>query len=55
MGTVTHGRLVNARALPLPALTYGVLPRQRQRDLGYATDGLIELIEQTAAAFYFFA
>ncbi len=52
VGTVTNGHLINARALPLPGLTYEVLPRQRERDLGYGAEALIELIVGASKVYY---
>ena len=47
VGTVTDGRIVNSVPLTYPGRTYGVLPRQYQRELGY---GSRELISSLVAA-----
>lgn len=41
VGTVTDGRVVNAVPLVFPGRTYGVLPRQYHRELGYGTRELL--------------
>lgn len=44
VGTVTDGRTVNAVPLIFPGRTYGVLPRQYHRDLGYGTRELLNAL-----------
>ncbi len=41
VGTVTDGRIMNAVPLAYPGRTYGVLPRQYHRSLGYGSRELI--------------
>lgn len=41
VGTVTDGRIMNAVPLEYPGRTYGVLPRQYHRSLGYGSRELI--------------
>ena len=52
VGTITDGRLVNGRLLPLPSLTYRLLPSTAKRGYLYGTDELIALIEDAAATFH---
>jgi penicillin-insensitive murein endopeptidase len=52
VGTVSNGHLVNAAALPLPGLSWRVLPRQHERGLVYGTQELISLLQYGADALY---
>jgi penicillin-insensitive murein endopeptidase len=47
VGTVTEGYVVNAAALTLPSQHVAVLHRQRQRDLAWATQEMIALLEDS--------
>ena len=52
VGDTSNGYLVNARILPLPGLTYDILPRQRARGLNYGSDEMVALIQYAADALY---
>lgn len=52
IGNTSNGYLVGARQLTQPSLRYRALPVQYERDLGYGTSELIELVEDTAKAMH---
>lgn len=49
IGGVVHGHLVEAAELPRPHPDLGVLQTQHERDLDYATDRLVSVLEEAAA------
>ncbi len=51
IGDTTHGRLVNARELTESEALH-ILPRQKERDLKYGTEGLVGLLEHAGRALY---
>ena len=47
-GTVTDGRVYNAAELALPGASFGILPRQAERNLRYATAEMVTLLVDVA-------